>query len=172
MYNIALAFAFALIIHCNKSPVESEKDSYQGDFVLISLDPPLDSPLINCDTITAIFAYSFPRRVVTIDTVFSFDMTFKADTVIETGGFNFIPTRTTYSGNVKSRKWKDTLTIKCPLNQIIKQDIQRKPLEIGFKMLTRMECKEGTEEGAQCYCPIDYKEKYLYVLGIDSVKCW
>ena len=154
-----MIFAFTLM-HCIKNPIESDVDNYEGEFHLISINPNLNCKLTNCDTITVLFSYTLPERIETTDSIFTFYMVLRIDTIAD--GKTFNPTNAIKTWDVQSRNWNDTLEIWYPLNEFDCIDIQNKPLEISFYMKTKEDCKERTEEHYLCYCVIEYTKKYYF----------
>ncbi len=169
--TIAVSILFSSIIYCGNSPSESDLIENSGEFTLLSIEPPLNSTLTACDTITAKFTYNLPDDFVTNDTTFTFYLEFRSDTIIVKDNVIYDPTRCADGCNAESSKWLDTMIIRCPAVKLFDLSIQKKPVEMSISMISSRECPDSIGTSHICLIGIEYPQKYYYSLDMDSSEC-
>jgi hypothetical protein len=159
------------IIHCNTAPSEPDLSTDDGEFILISIEPPLNSTLTTCDTIATKFYYKFPDALQTNDSYFTFYLEFRSDTIIKIDGNIYNPTKCADSCEYDTKKWQDTILIKCPANKLFTLSIQKNPVEMNISMVTSRDCPDTIAKSHICLSSIEYPQKYYYYLDSNIIDC-
>ena len=169
--SIFLSLILIIIIHCNTAPSEPDPSNDEGDFLLLSIEPPLNSTLTACDTILAKFYYKFPDDLQTNDSDFTFYLEFRSDTIIKIDGNIYNPTKFADSCEYDTKNWQDTILIKCPANKLFNLAIQKDPIEMNISMVTGRECPDTIDKSHICLSSIEYQKKYYYYLDSSIIDC-
>jgi hypothetical protein len=161
-----LVLLSVMILNCSPARSDSDYSDYEGQFQVLSMNPPREGNLRRCDTIRTVFAYTLPPRISTIDSVYRFWMSLSVDTGANAGG----PNRRIGTYLAEGRKRHDTLAIACPVRDFLFW-APNKPIEIKFAMLTTSECPEGIPDLGSCGDVIEYSQQYRYSKGVDTATC-
>jgi hypothetical protein len=158
---IFLLHVIALFLRCTNVNQPDETDT-TNNIWLVSISPEQNVQLTTNDTLRIKIGYRFdPAKINTNDTLFSFYLMVKKENSNTDNPFiDFTDVNTRIKNNYG---WSDTLTLECPVAEIMKTNPQTKPFTFSFEMITGADCKSGS---GICMVTQIAQEYYLFNEGI------